>query len=150
MDNADLALIGGFAWRRIGNGYVQAQRSKLYVYMHRLIAGAGPDELVDHMNGDRLDNRMCNLRIATSSQNGANRTGDRRKLGTSSGYKGVSWDKQRRKWVASIHIHGKTVALGRYEVEADAARAYNDKALATWGEFARLNEVEEGSRSVGR
>lgn len=142
IDRADADLVAGFTWRLCGDGYVQAQRGNLYIYLHRLIAGAGLHEFVDHANGNTLDNRSCNLRIATRSQNGANRGPDRRRLGTTSRHKGVSFDRRRKKWAAYIHVEGKTRALGRFDSEAAAARAYNDAAIETWGAFARLNDVE--------
>ena len=142
VDKADEKLTLGFAWRMSGNGYVMTQRGRMYLYLHRLIIGAGPRELVDHANLDPLDNRSVNLRISTKSQNGANRGADRRRLGASSQHKGVSWQKRRNCWCAYIHVDGKTRYLGRFPDEREAALAYNMAALAAWGEFARLNDVE--------
>lgn len=141
IDWADEELCRGFPWHQTAAGYVQAQRGNLYLYLHRLIAGAGPDELVDHINQDPLDNRTCNLRIATKGENAANRGADRRRLGTSSRHKGVSWRKNRNCWGAYIHVDGKTRYLGSFVTEEEAAQAYNAAALATWGAFARLNDV---------
>lgn len=144
VDVADEDLVRGFNWRVMANGYICAQRGRMYIYLHRLIAGAGPDELVDHINGDPLDNRSCNLRIATKSQNGANRGADRRKLGTSSRHKGVSWRKARNCWGAYIHVDGKTRYLGSFQSEDEAASAYNQAALQVWGSYARLNDLQIG------
>ena len=144
VDKADEALVAGWAWRLLGNGYVCAQRGKILMYLHRLIAGAGPDELVDHWNQDPLDNRAVNLRVCSRSQNGANRQPDRRRGGTSSRHKGVSWDKTRDRWAAYIHIDGKTRGLGRFHTEREAAEAYNAAAITAWGEFARLNDLDGG------
>lgn len=151
LDSEDYDLVHGFNWRIItpaprypDKHYATAWRGRLNIYMHRLVAGAGPDEDVDHANGNGLDNRKNNLRIATESQNLAN-AGKRRVRGRpgSSQYKGVCWDKNRSAWVASVTVDQKTKHLGRYAVEAEAARAYDRAALAAWGEFARLN-FEEG------
>jgi len=140
VDRADKELVSGFRWH-LANGYVAASRGNMILYLHRLIAGAGPRELVDHINLNPLDNRAVNLRIASRGQNAANRGADRRRIGTSSVHKGVSWRKNRNCWGAYIHVDGRTRYLGSFKDENDAARAYNRAALETWGEFARLNEV---------
>jgi type II secretory pathway component PulL len=145
IDYADEELVRGFNWKLLGNGYVMAQRHNFAIYLHRLIAGAGPDELVDHANRDPLDNRTANLRIATHGQNSANRGADRRRAGTTSRHKGVSWRKHRNCWGAYIHVNGKTKYLGSFKGEDEAARAYNAAALLAWGKFARLNDVPEAT-----
>ena len=68
IDKADEQLTRGFHWKLLGNGYVHTQRGNFSIYLHRLIAGAGPDELVDHINMDPLDNRTSNLRIASRTK----------------------------------------------------------------------------------
>lgn len=141
VDTADSAVVAGFNWRLCTNGYVYADRGHLRIALHRLIAGAGNGERVDHENGDPLDNRQINLRIATASQNSANRGPDRRRAGRTSKYKGVSWSKSKGRWVTYIHKDGKTRYGGQFEVEEDAAREYDRMALEAWGEFARLNNV---------
>ena len=144
VDKADEALVIGWRWRLLNTGYVQAQRGEMYVYLHRLIAGAGPGADVDHWNQDKLDNRSVNLRLCSRQQNSANRQPDRRRLGTSSRHKGVCWDKSRERWAAYIHVNGKTRGLGRFDNEDEAALAYNAAALAAWGQFARLNDLNGG------
>ncbi len=61
--------------------------------------------------------------------------------GGSSQYKGVTWDKARQKWRAQIRINGKSICIGRFAVEEDAAEAYNAAAFEAWGEFSRLNDT---------
>jgi hypothetical protein len=142
IDDADQLLIAGFPWRILhakNTDYVHAWNGNMHLYMHRLIAGAGPKYQVDHRNGNGLDNRRLNLRIANGSQNRANQGPLRMRNGRTSQYKGVSWDDSRQRWAASIHVNRKTRALGRFTDEADAARAYDRAALDTWGQFARLN-----------
>jgi hypothetical protein len=148
VDVADRELIAGFEWKLWANGYVGTQRGQMYLYLHRLIAGAGSDDTVDHINQDPLDNRSVNLRICSRSQNSANRGPDRRRLGTSSRHKGVSLHKRSGKWRAYVHHAGRTKYLGTFELEDDAALAYNRAALDVWGEFARLNEVKESAMSA--
>lgn len=141
VDTADLELVSGFPWTKDHYGYAVMQRGKMYLKMHRLILGAGTDEQVDHINGQPLDNRSINLRIATGQQNMANR-GKSLKAGRTSKYKGVSWRKDRNYWVAWIHYGGKTYRIGNFKVEEDAARAYDAAAFEHWGEYARLNNPD--------
>lgn len=111
-------------------------------YMQAAIMGKREGLEIDHRNGDKLDNRRENLRHVTRSQNLQNQRPDRK--GTSSQYKGVCWDKARKKWIVEIRIGGKANNLGRYESEYNAAMAYNEAAARLFGEYARLNIVEEG------
>lgn len=120
-------------WRLV-NGYVAATVEGRVQYLHRLILAAPNGFDVDHVNGDRLDNRRSNLRVATRSQNLANR-GQR----VGKRFKGTSWRKDVAKWAAYGSVQNKTVALGCFFSEEDAAAAYDRWAVATHGEFARLN-----------
>ncbi len=112
------------------------------LFMHRLIMDATPGIQVDHINGDGLDNRRCNLRLATGSQNQHNR----RKGSGSSRYKGVYWNKRERKWRASVQITGKNLHAGYFKREIDAARAYDRMALYYFRNRALLNFPREDYR----
>ncbi len=142
VDAGDLERVADYQWRllRGHNGRLYAYATGL-VYMHRLVLGTPPGYETDHINGDGLDNRRANLRVASCSQNSANAGKPRRPGGepTSSTYKGVSWDRSRSRWQAKIEIDGRCHNLGRYDDEAEAARAYDVAAHVAWGEFARLN-----------
>jgi hypothetical protein len=108
------------------------------MYMHRLIL---PDvKEVDHINGNKLDNRKENLRSCTRKQNSMNTL--IRKGNKHSKYKGVSFDKSRNKWVAYCIKDYKMLNLGRFKTENEAGLAYNTKAKELFGEFARLNVIE--------
>ena len=114
------------------------------VYMHRVIMGATKGQIVDHIDHDTLDNRRVNLRLCTPSQSIRNR----RKFGRNGGattsiYKGVSWEKYKRKWIAQCRWRRKDHYLGSFDNEADAARAYNAAAREHHKEFACLNEIIE-------
>lgn len=146
IDSEDAELVSGFVWHPLttdsGIVYAHASRRSMHFYMHRLVAGAGAEELIDHANRNGLDNRKANLRVATASQNLANAPKQLRKVGGStSKYKGVCWDKARGKWAAYIAVGAdrRRRALGRFSDEVTAARAYDAAALELWGEFARLN-----------
>lgn len=93
---------------------------------------------VDHIDGDPTNNRLDNLRVATSEQNSHNM----RKLTTrqtSSQYKGVSYHKRNGKWIARIVYQGKKRHLGTYTTEEEAARSYDLAAHRLFGRFAKLN-----------
>jgi len=106
------------------------------VLMHRVIMNVKEGEEVDHINHNTLNNRKCNLRVCTSAQNNQNR--QFYKTGTSY-YKGVSWNTNKEKWIAQIIYNGKSIYLGTYTDEEQAARAYDKKAIEVHGEFAYTN-----------
>ena len=103
--------------------------------LHRLILSAKKGEIVDHINGDTLDNRRCNLRFASAAENIRN---SRRRSTNTSGFKGVWWNKQVNKWQADIKVLGKKIYLGRYDDPQDAHEAYCAAALKHYGEFANF------------
>lgn len=102
--------------------------------MHRMILGAKKGQIVDHINGDGLDNRKSNLRFCTISQNAHNRH-DKPK----NGYWGVSFKARRNKWYSYVTCKRKTHHLGCFDSIIDAARAHDVAAKKLLGEFARLN-----------
>ena len=97
--------------------------------------GEWPTREVDHVNGQRDDNRWANLRSATKSQNMHN---SRRRTNNTSGAKGVSWDKEVGKWMAYITVQRKRYNLGRFKNIADAAEAYRAASQKLHGDFGRL------------
>ncbi len=104
--------------------------------MHRLVADTPLNLVCDHINHDGLDNRRGNLRLCTRLQNSRNRLPRR---GGSSKYKGVTWNKRRKKFMAEIRVNQKYQYLSYFENEIDAAKAYDKKAKEFFGEFAFLN-----------
>lgn len=115
----------------------QPDGSRPVLSMHNLIGfHLGITAVVDHKNGDGLDNRGCNLRAAPHGLNAANRC-KLQTYQTSSRFKGVC--RFRSKWRAYIQDGGKLKHLGLFTEEVEAARAYDVAAFATWGEFARPN-----------
>jgi hypothetical protein len=141
VDANDLPLVEPFGWsldptRRYAVAYLDALDRARCVRMHRLIMQARPDQVVDHINGNGLDNRRANLRLCTQAEN----TRNRRKGAGTSRYKGVSLAKGRTKpWRAQIRHGEKVRCLGYFGDEAEAARAYDAAARATFGAFARMN-----------
>lgn len=120
------------AWTPMVNG------KRKGLLMHRLVMRAGKGQMVDHRDGNGLNNYKGNLRFCNNSQNMQNQ-----KVSTCSSklsqYKGVS--RRQGKWDAYIKNHGKHIHLGRFVLEIDAARAYNEKAIELFDVFARLNNV---------
>lgn len=111
------------------NGYVQI-RIKGRIYLaHRLawlcMHGEMPALMLDHINMNKQDNRIANLRLANKSQNSQNTLAS---AANTSGYKGVSWSKQSKKWRASIKVNQKAKHLGFFELPEDAYAAYKNAA----------------------
>jgi HNH endonuclease len=142
-------LVSKFKWSLkvypTGNKYprcnIWINGKRRTVAMHKIIC---PEyKIVDHINGNGLDNRRENLREATKHQN--NRNAKKRAPKTSSKYKGVSYLKAQyhtKRWSAHIRINGKFTHLGVFSLEVEAAKAYNEAALENFGEFSLLNEVD--------
>lgn len=134
VDDEDFERISQFDWiaRKI-EGKVYAVKM---LYLHRVIMNAPAGMVVDHINGDSLDNRRSNLRLCTPAENARNRS---KKKNSTSGFKGVSWNNMANKWQAQIMANGKLKALGVFVEKEDAARAYDKAARELHGEFARTN-----------
>ena len=120
------------------------------VNLHNFVLGVETDRhtMIDHKNRNPLDNRKGNLRICSRSQNLMNSKKPEWPGGTTSRYKGVSWDKQHKKWRAKIKKDQVMSYLGLFDDEDDAALAYNNAASVMFGEFARPNEVKMHSNAV--
>lgn len=144
VDADVLPELSGYNWRAIvdnrdrGSCYavadVRTGGKKITVTMHRLIMKAAKGVQVDHRNGDGLDNRRSNLRLATIQQNSFNRGPNRN---NKSGYKGVYWGESSHKWYAQIKINGHKRTIGFFEDKREAWMAYADAAAKLHGEFAR-------------
>ncbi len=125
--------ISQFGYHEIGiRGRLWRANRLAFIYMTGEEPHAHLD--VDHINGDRADNRWCNLRVATRSQNMANTRIDPR---NTSGSAGVTWDKSRNKWRAQLRVNGKKTNLGRFDTREEAASKVEEAARAQWGEFWR-------------
>ncbi len=144
VDAADYERLSKYKWLANGDehrGFYAARRvgSRL-VLMHRVIMNPPEGMVVDHIDGNGLNNRRNNLRLCTQKQNSRNSAPSRR---SSSRFKGVYFNKRTRKWIATIGYNGKTIHLGSFEDEVEAAKAYDRKARELFGQFAYLNFPEE-------
>lgn len=133
------ALAGSIAGCNSPEKYVRIRIDGKLYHGHRLawlyVHGDLPPSGVDHKNLQRGDNRITNLRPATTSQNCANRGLDKN---NTSGVKGVSWYSTKGKWVAKIYCQGRKHSLGSFDSKEAAAFAYAKAASRLFGEFARL------------
>lgn len=106
-------------------GYLVAFFNGKIYKVHRLIwaivHGEFPKGQIDHINGNRSDNRLCNLRVVTQQQNSHNKQWDRR---NKSGFTGVCWNKKASKWQAAISVNSKTIYIGVFSTPENAHLAY--------------------------
>lgn len=132
LDDADAPLVVCHRIWQTPKGYAMLWAAGRNIMVHRLLLGE-PAGAIDHVNGDKLDNRRANLRLATPAQNSFNV----RARKNASGFKGVT--KNTQGWIARIQYDGRQRNLGTYATPEDAAKAYDRAAAVLFGEFAKLN-----------
>lgn len=128
--------LNAFTWYIDKTGYARND-SLPRKTMHRLIMGL-PVGSVDHKNGNKLDNRRCNLRLCNQSQNTAN---SQKRITNKSGFKGVSWNKRYQKWEAYLTKNYKHIFVGYFDNKKSAAKAYNIRAKKEFGAFHKPNAL---------
>lgn len=137
---------GKVAGHTDADGYVHIRLNRRPYLAHRLawlmMMGEWPANGVDHKDTNPGNNAWSNLRQADKSENGRNRGPN---TNNKSGYKGVSFCAKRKKWQAHIYVHGRSIALGRFNSKEDAAVAYDRAAAEMHGVFARANGGCDGS-----
>ena len=148
VDDEDFDYLSQYKWflQSSKGRYVQRhnnEKKRGKIYMHREILPCPSGMMIDHINGNGLDNRKCNLRVATQSQNNSNQPKQKRNICR---FKGICVDKKNGGWRAQISINGETKNLGHFLDDESAARAYNDAARKQFGEYARLNEFPDVAR----
>lgn len=134
-------VAGGRAGSVRSHGYEMIGINYRRYYSHRLawffVTGTWPVGQIDHINGDRADNRFANLRIATHSENQRNRG---RQRNNQSGATGVHWAAREQKWVAKIKANGRTRQIGVFSDRAAAIEARKAAEQAVFGLFTRKGE----------
>jgi len=157
IDDDDYALVKAFRWCALKS------KKKFYaittvpmtsgaqrIFLHKLLLGIGKEHKGDHINGDSLDCRRINLRVATSGQNSWNKRRHQAQNKTSR-HRGVFFDKRHGKFRASILHEGRRHYLGYFAGEEAAAAAYDAKCLELRGEWAVLNNHSvPGTESAGK
>ena len=145
VDSADFEWLSQWNWQAQWNDCTKSFYARRWESsdrsiknMHREILGCMGEEEGDHENHDTLNNRRLNLRRASKQENCGNQ---RKPSNNTSGYKGVSWHKQHKKYAAGIRIHYKRMHLGYFDTAEQAAHAYNEAALWYFGDFSLLNMV---------
>jgi len=148
VDDEDYRSLVKFRWYTISSktSGPYASRSlkvtknkRVVIMLHRYILELAPwdKRVVDHVNGNTLDNRKENLRIVSRHQNNMNCKGRKH----SSKYKGVRFYPPSGKWAAGIRFKSKPIHLGYFDSENEAAKAYNNKSIELFGEFSKPNEI---------
>jgi len=144
MDKKYVYLIAGVSVSQTkDDGYARYSMNGKTMYLHKEIVkvrdGNEDIENVDHVDRNTCNNLESNLRPCNRSENQHNKD---KQLNNTSGFKGVCWHKNMKKWQAQIKINGKNKHLGYYDNIIDAARAYNNAAKELHGEYAHLNDVD--------
>lgn len=141
LSEEDFDWVSGYVWREFG-GYIVRNENGVIVRLHREVAQCKDNKLlVDHRNGNTLDNTRGNLRVCTKSQNMMNR-----KVNDGVKFKGVRLIKGKGYYQVRIQYNNKPMTIGHFYSDIAGANAYNHYAKIYHGEFARLNVVEHMSK----
>lgn len=139
FDKDQYEKIKKYTWyENTTTGYLYTTKNGKNIMLHRFIMDAKSDEIVDHIHGvdSKLDNRICNLRIATKGQNNMNTS---TRSNNKSGVTGVWWRDNNSKWEARIGVEGKPIFLGYYDNFEDAVKARKDAENKYYGEYSYDN-----------
>jgi len=147
INDEDFLMVHGFKWHAIecGRTYYAARqgprqkgKKRKTFLMHRVLMNASKNQMIDHADGDGLNNQKNNLRFCTFAENMRN---SKRRIKNISGYKGVSFYEKIKKWSAKITVNYKLIYLGCYKSKHLAGVVYNIAALKYHGQFAKINKI---------
>ena len=141
VSKEDYKRVSKYSWNQNKRGYVRGKVEDKNVSLHRFVMNAKPEDPgVDHIDGNKLDNRKENLRFADELQNGANRL---KTKNAASKYYGVTYYKNTKKYYSRFVIKGKIIYCGQYDIEKEAAVAYDMYIVHNKIEFKKLNFPED-------
>ncbi len=137
VDDEDYGPLALFRWRVDHLGYVVRESGikNKPIRLHRFLLGHPKNQVVDHINGNTLDNRKSNLRACSTKENVRN---SKTPKNNTSGYKGVTWKPSKNKYRAFIKVDRKQIHLGYFDDPQKAHEAYKVAAVEHHGEFARF------------
>lgn len=147
FDKVDLEMVKKHRWRVDSYGYPVTRINNRNYRLTRLILNPPKDLYVDHVNGNPQDNRRENLRVVKSAHNQMNMCIPKH---NTSGYKGVSYSKEKSRYRAQISLNNKAKHIGYFDTPEEAARAYDKAARFYFGEYACVNFPSEGEQSCHR
>lgn len=144
VDAADVESLAGYRWVALinsttGHAYAARYEKSKCILLHRMLLAAPASMQVDHIDGDGLSNRRSNIRLATRSQNQANRVAERRNKLKLKGVYDLSKKSASRPFGACVHKDGRSIHLGTYVTAEEASAAYRGAAKALFGSFARVD-----------
>lgn len=132
IDTDQLEKVMQYSWHVTTKGYIRTSSRKLKrIALHKFLMKT--DEQIDHINRDKTDNRLANLRVCTTRENNFNRRGWSK---SKTGFKGVTYDNRKKKYKARIGIDNKRIHIGYFDTAEEASRAYNEMAEKLYGEYA--------------
>lgn len=137
FDTENLPLIKSRSWYKDKDGYLVScyyyAGRRRFVRFHRIVMNAKENEIIDHINHKRTDNRKCNLRVCKHTENDYNRS---LYATNTSGVSGVYYDKKRKKWIANITYNHRRIFIGRFLHKEEAVKARLAKEVELFKDFA--------------
>lgn len=138
FDKEDFNLLKGHSWFENDQGYIMTSLRGRSMRMHRMLVNCKDGDIIDHRNRNRVDNRRCNLRIATRQLNGMNRGANKN---SRTGVKGVGFDMKSKRYIARMVVDGMSIHLGTFRTQEEAQMARQKAEERYFGEFAYREEV---------